>query len=964
MPSTDATQFAPGMHVTVRDESWLVTAATPAEEGHQRITVRGISPFVRGQVSTFHTLLEERFGHGVELQDPQKVHLVADTSAHYRTTRLFLETTIRNTPASVFDPTLYLVDSMLVDPLPYQRSAVQKALDSRNLRPRLLIADAVGLGKTIEIGLILAELIKRGRGDRILMVVPNHVLEQMQKEMWNRFALPFVRLDTVGIQKVRQKLPATRNPFTYFHRAIISIDTLKQPKYRLQLEKVRWDAVVLDEAHNVTNTHTQNNDLARILSPNTEALILASATPHNGDKASFAELIRLLDPTAVQPNGDIAPEELERLVVRRHRHSPEVDAVVGEEWAQRAEPEIITVQASPEEEAVSRALKEDWLDAPGVRSLQTWTLIKAFLSSPAALESSIRNRVSRLKRAHGSAPEPASAAAQELARLHRLQGITRAITPEHSQKFQALVEYLARIGVGGHSDTRVVIFSERVDTLEWLKTNLLEHPAAEALHLKPKQVATMDGTLADVAQFEIIDRFKRAGDPLRVLITGDVASEGVNLHAQCHHLLHFDIPWSLIRIQQRNGRIDRYGQRHTPRITSLVLDTPPDATPGELRVLTKLVEREHEATRLLGDAQVLMGKHSVKAEEEEIREVLSGKESFEEAVPSAQEMLSGGSLIDDFFGIGAVNPAEEPAGPHPTTPEPAPAQKPTGPQSLYPSETALVDDALMAAFDARQAEAPVKGGVSYRHSGGIFELTPPPDLRQQFAALPQDYLRDVKVLEHFQYLDSPEQGRKQLEEAQSGKSGHTWPLAHFLSPLHPLTQWAADRALASMGKQEVPVVRGTVEGLRVLCLGTWTNSRGQTITRCFTVWDGLYCIPLENPFEWLRNDAGLKPGIHTISLPPGYAERPELTDLVKKAVKSTQALLEEVRIVAQRQATEIAEAWEARKRQWEAHALEAPTLFQQRQVRTRIAHDEELLDQLMPRQSLVRPLVVVVPHSV
>lgn len=79
-------------------------------------------------------------------------------------------------------------------------------------------------------------------------------------------------------QKVRQKLPATRNPFTYFKRAIISIDTLKSPRYKAHLERQQWDAVVIDESHNLTNTGTQNNELARVLAPNTEALILASAT--------------------------------------------------------------------------------------------------------------------------------------------------------------------------------------------------------------------------------------------------------------------------------------------------------------------------------------------------------------------------------------------------------------------------------------------------------------------------------------------------------------------------------------------------------------------------------------------------------------------------------------------------------------------------------------------------------------
>ena len=106
-----------------------------------------------------------------------------------------------------------------------------------------------------------------------------------------------------------------------------------------------------------------------------------------------------------------------------------------------------------------------------------------------------------------------------------------------------------------------MVFSERVATLSWLKESL-----EERMGFKDGAVRILHGGLDDTEQLAIIDSFKRENSPIKVLVTGDVASEGVNLHEQCHHLVHFDIPWSLIRIQQRNGRIDRYGQRHTPQI--------------------------------------------------------------------------------------------------------------------------------------------------------------------------------------------------------------------------------------------------------------------------------------------------------------------------------------------------------------------------------------------------------------
>ena len=219
-PTTDL-NVAPGSIVVIRDEEWLVTSAEQGSDGWL-VRVRGLSELVAETTAAFYSSLDT-----IEPQDPKAAKVVADGSSGYRDSRLWLEALLRKTPVPYGDQALTVSTHMLADALGYQRAAVTKALDPQHIRPRILIADAVGLGKTLEIGMILSELVRRGRGERILVVTPKHVLEQMQHELWCRFALPFVRLDSAGIQKVRQKLPATRNPFTYFKRAIISIDTLK-----------------------------------------------------------------------------------------------------------------------------------------------------------------------------------------------------------------------------------------------------------------------------------------------------------------------------------------------------------------------------------------------------------------------------------------------------------------------------------------------------------------------------------------------------------------------------------------------------------------------------------------------------------------------------------------------------------------------------------------------------------------
>ena len=545
----------PGSVVVVRDEEWLVQEAEETSDG-LLVRVRGLGELVRDTTASFYSSLDD-----IHPLDPAEAGVVADASPRYRTARLWLESTIRKIPVPLGERDLTISTHALADTLSYQQSAARKALDPVNLRPRILLADAVGLGKTIEIGMILAELVRRGRGERILIVTPRHVLEQMQHEMWTRFALPFVRLDSAGIQRVRQKLPATRNPFTYYKRVIISIDTLKSDQYVANLRRHRWDAVVIDESHNVTNTATQNNKLARLLSRQTEALILASATPHNGRKESFAELIRLLDPSAVSPEGDLDQQAIERLVVRRHRHSPEVASVVGADWAERQEPNNVLVPATSAENAVADELAETWLfPAPGASpypgqngSLFPWTLAKAFLSSPDALRETVRDRLRRL----GEGP----AVDAERAALERLAKLTSAV--EAPAKYTRLLELLREIGVGQASSSRAVIFAERVATLSWLQEHL---PSDLALPVDAVEI--MHGGLPDDEQQRVVEAFKKQHAPVRILVTGDVASEGVNLHTQCHELIHFDIPWSLIRIEQRNGRIDRYGQksRHVSRL--------------------------------------------------------------------------------------------------------------------------------------------------------------------------------------------------------------------------------------------------------------------------------------------------------------------------------------------------------------------------------------------------------------
>ena len=945
-PATFA--VAPGSTVVVRDEEWLVTSVEAAADGWF-VNVIGLSELVRDTEAVFSTALDD-----VEIQDPAAAALVADHSAGYRQSRLWLEATLRKTAVPLTDPSLSVATQGLFDPLPYQLSAVHQALDADNLRPRILLADAVGLGKTLEIGMILAELVRRGRGDRILVVTPRHVLEQMQFELWTRFALPFVRLDSLGIQRIRQQLPANRNPFAYYRRAIISIDTLKSDRYQAHLEKQRWDAVVLDESHNVTNSLTQNNRLARLLSTQADALILASATPHNGRPESFAELIAMLEPSAVTPDGELREDEVKRLVIRRHRHSPEVAGVVGGDWAERREPVHILVPAGPAENELAAELEHTWLYPASGRNpyagthatLFPWTLAKAFLSSPAALRASIAERITRL------GATPSSAQQREAVALNTLDRLAVQAEQDGPAKYAALLDHLRSIGVGPAGGERAVVFAERIATLRWLKASVQRD-----LQLREDQVVVLHGGLSDVDQQQIVESFKQAASPIRVLITGDVASEGVNLHLQCHQLVHFDIPWSLIRIEQRNGRIDRYGQRHRPQITTLLLDVDSERFAGDVRVLRRLVEKEHEAHRSLGDSASLMGRYDVAAEEEAIREVLAGDRALDEVVRTVEQVRTGGgieALLADLFG------AEAPSAPAPA--DPVVAADTSG---LYDSDLAFLRDVLEEVFLTPGDPAPNGVGWAEHPGHAIAALTPPPDLRQRLQVLPRSYLRDRSVADRIVLATSLAKGKTELSNALADELMSSWPEAHFLSPLHPVLDWASDQVLARLGRNQVFALQGPVEEPSFVLHGVLTNARGQVVSSSFL----LVTFPNPDRPEFAlaepcasAGEVFRRVGLSRVSVNRGGLADPGAYEkFVRPGVAAARRVLDEVVAAAEQETRRRVHAWSERAERWDD---DAAALIQRRDLRQRrgaVDVERRLAAAMLPRQRLVRPLLFVLP---
>lgn len=948
---TSRLAVAPGQIVVVRDATWLVTKVEETTSGTLVHSI-GLSELVRDTTASFYSDLDR-----IEALDPAQAKVVADSSSQYRHARLWLEATLRRQSVAVADPRLTVSTRMLADPLGYQLKAVERALDPERLRPRLLIADAVGLGKTIEIGMILSELVRRGQGERILVVTPRHVLEQMQRELWTRFALPFVRLDSLGIQRVRQELPATRNPFSYYKRVIISIDTLKQDQYRAHLEQHRWDAVVIDESHNVTGSSTLNNRLARTLAPNTNALILASATPHNGKPESFAELIRLLEPSAVRPDGSLDRDAVQRLVLRRHRHSPEVAAEVGDMWAERLEPRNVLVTANPAEQALAEELDRVWLHPVSGKtpysgknsSLFPWTLAKAFLSSPVALRESIANRQSVLRKNVAFETEG------ERQALARLDDLALAVLDEGSAKFTQLVDELRRIGINRakKSTERVVVFSERVATLGWLRSEL-----KRVFKFSDDEIKVLHGQLTDVEQQEIVEEFKQASSPLRVLITGDVASEGVNLHSQCHELIHYDIPWSLIRIEQRNGRIDRYGQRVRPQVTTLLLDLADSGFAGDVRVLTRLVEREHEAHLVLGDSASLMGKYDAAAEERAITDVLRGARELDDVVsPVADVMDDPLSLESLLAGWNEPEPETSKATQAETIP-------PTG---LFATPADFFTSAIEESYTAPRQQ-PGHGGIGLTPEPAEHTLviTPPVDLKRRLEVLPQSYLAERKITEQFRITTSPDVANRSLKEAQDSRTSISlWPTEHYLGPLHPVLDWAADKTLAKLGRNEVFAVRGSVHFPTVLLSATLTDRQARTVSllqAAQTVTDSDQRNMLTRLYPdaaSMLREAGITGDAKLTN--PGAAEVAGLQPLIAAAVHETESFMRNQVVSVTKMIEQRVADWQRRLASWQESADDRAQIPQLRERRAEIASENELAESMLPQHLSVRPLLVVLP---
>lgn len=541
-----------------------------------------------------------------------------------------------------------------VIPTEYQLTPVVMALDMP--RVRLLLADDVGLGKTIEAGLITSELIARNRADRILIVTPANLREQW-REAFNHFF--HINADIISRRHrkaMEKEIPPGTSPWEHFSKLIVSIDYAKQNSVRHEILDQDWDLVIIDEAHQAAKPHEssasetidmQRWDFATAITDHAEHCLLLTATPHNGYTDSFASLIRMLDVGAVSgPRHDptIHREIAKKHVVQRRRDDVKQwfsDSEGQNPFPTRDQDEVRVTPTEYETETYDEVRRYGELlmstahrSSSKSRTLARWSVIhflKRALSSPAALRQSISNRQDKLEeRLAELGDEPEQVVIDETAGITESMAQANALDDDPGEEYseEEVGERVERVVIGDRTaienelevldevaekaaritktrdaklqrllnDTlsnrfqypRVIIFTKYVDTLEYLEEQIKDSQTEET------SVFTLHGSLNEAQRKE---RFREFENSTRaVLIATDVISEGMNLQHAANQIIHYELPWNPNRLEQRNGRIDRYGQQND----EVVIRTMVVEDKMDVAILERLVEKANNIRKEYG----------------------------------------------------------------------------------------------------------------------------------------------------------------------------------------------------------------------------------------------------------------------------------------------------------------------------------------------------------------------------
>lgn len=605
-------QFQPGSLVTARGREWIVLPQSSAET----LYLRPLGA-AEEDATVIYLPIERRPVGAATFSWPT----LAEAGNH-AASRL-LHDALRLKLRSGAGP-FRSFGNIAVEPRAYQLVPLLMALKQETVR--LLIADDVGIGKTIEAALIVRELYDRGEIRRLAVLCPPHLCEQWQRELHERFHIPTAIVRTSSASRLERGLPAGQSIFEAYPFTVVSLDYIKSDRRRDEFQRACPECVIVDEAHTCTHNGQGRQQRYQLLKGLAEApdrhLILLTATPHSGDEEAFFNLLGLLKPEfrALQglPQDSRAPlrEELARHFVQRRR--PDI-----EEWQDsQIFPERLTTEFTYALTGAWGKLFTDVLEyarelverAEGLglrqQRMNWWAalaLLRCISSSPAAAANALRTRLAAVNSGGDAVLEEAdlddierqaqervmdgledglstddiepAARTEDSERLNRLIAAAEKLSGKSNDpKLARLIEHLREILRDGFHP---VVFCRYIATAHYLA----EHLRAA---FKDATVQAVTGELTSGEREAVVEALGEA-EP-RILVATDCLSEGINLQNLFTAVVHYDLSWNPTRHEQREGRVDRFGQKAREVRSSLLYgeDNPVDG--AVLQVILRKAE--------------------------------------------------------------------------------------------------------------------------------------------------------------------------------------------------------------------------------------------------------------------------------------------------------------------------------------------------------------------------------------
>ena len=538
-----------------------------------------------------------------------------------------------------------------ITPLPHQVLAVDFILGQ--FKPRCLIADEVGLGKTIEAAMVYEELKLRGLAHRVLVIVPSGLTHQWQQEFRQKFGEEFVIFDRAMLDALRQLHGQEANLWQKHDRIITSMDFIKPRSIRPDLspnERARreqhnrevseavaeagWDVVIVDEAHKLSKqadgTETARYKIGKAMADRAPIFLLLTATPHQGDAGRFLHLLNLVDPYAFVTLKDLTPDRVRQIMVRNKKRAA-VDTQGNRLFKQRITTFYPVDRSGPEHdierqlyERVTEYVAENY-DLALRRNDRAFGFLmilyqRMVTSSSQAIRQALGNRLARLRALQGMLDALAQraldfdeqAALDESAErlLEQLQAVVGVVDEAGLQAEIALIEdllYLAEQATTGRQDAKLKALLRIVDEvcrrehdpttkfLVFTEFVATQEYIAEALRGCGYQVACINGRMKVEERIAARESFRTDA---QFLVSTDAGGEGINLQF-CHVMINYDLPWNPMRLEQRIGRLDRIGQEHDVLVFNmLVEDTVEDRVRQVLERKLALIRQQFGEDKL------------------------------------------------------------------------------------------------------------------------------------------------------------------------------------------------------------------------------------------------------------------------------------------------------------------------------------------------------------------------------